>query len=220
MQKLSTKRSSKYEESSFVTTSPLTGEATNKDFGSIQPRINKFILPLTKRTDILKEISTRKSKECSYSSLNETVTSSNCTDEHEFPRSKSFGNDFGDGIPFIDCIDENNKEENGVFENKALSVNDDSEAKFSQDESSNSTTIAQQSKCLTETVSAPGTPQKTDRYVQTDDSRSLDVKSSPKRRFPRLGTFERIKIDKRNASEPNTPAPASPNHTRMGTSFR
>lgn len=233
MQQILTKRSSKYEESSFVTvsegtelptppaiaTSSFFAESTDNEFGSIQPRVSKFILPVAKRTEILKDISVRKRKECSNFSLNENMIASRARD-HEFPRSKSFGNDFGDSIPFIDSADENGSQKNGSQDSKALSVNDASIIREAKIENYHSR-IVEEEKQPTEVASAPGTPQKTDRYVQTDDISQSPSKSSPRRRFPRLGTFERIKVEKKNSSEPNTPTQTSPSHaTRTGTSFR
>lgn len=190
-----------------------------KEFGNVPPRVNKFILPISKRNDLVKEISVRKSKERSYVSLNENVMSPDNSvrmDQLGFSRSKSFGNDFADAIPFIDSSDENGC---GAEANSA--ENDDTlleDLKKVQDK--NDETVGKGNSCPSSSLGASETPDKSDKNVQTDDSSESPTKRSPKKRFPRLGTFERIKIEKKAASESASPSNASPAHTKTGTSFR
>lgn len=227
------KKGNKYEESSFVTFSEDTKNAETsspieeipiKEFAKAPPKVPKFIHPLPNRADLKLGTPTKKEKEGgSFFSLNENIMSQNNSDNINnnsnlitIPRSKSFGNDIADAIPFIDSTEENgNLEEsfdNAAFllknENTALITNDDIDVNLNN-------------KNLTESFSAPNTPSRSEKYAQTDDSSESPDKRTPKRRFPRLGTFDRIKVEKKVTLDPNsTTIASSPIHTRTGTSFR
>lgn len=231
---LGIKKNTKYEESSFVTfsedtkgaeTSSPIEEIPIKEFAKIPPKVPKFIHPLVNRPDLKDGATGKKEKEGgSFFSLNENIMSQNNSDNINnnsdlttIPRSKSFGNDITDAIPFIDSNEENGNFDESSFdnaafllknENKALITNDDIDANLNN-------------KNLTESLSAPTTPSRSEKYAQTDDSSESPDKRTPKRRFPRLGTFDRIKVEKKVTLDPNSPTIASsPIHTRTGTSFR
>lgn len=233
LKELSNKKGTKYEESSFVTFSggpqfrvkvPVTSspnELTNKDICGNQTTPSKDILPLSKRIDLLNEIPERKSLERSFFSLNENIISPSetyDTDQHGFPRSKSFGNDIADAIPFIDSNEENGNQDYLSYDNAAFSMKINEKTDNDQ---GNVFETKLDNRGFTDSFSAPGTPERSDKYVQTDDSsESSEAKRTPKRRFPRLGTFERIKVEKKITPDTNAPTPSSPTHTRTGTSFR
>ena len=226
------KRNTKYEESSFVTFSEGTkGPATStpieeipiKEFAKAPPKVPKFIHPLSNRPDLMDEISGKKEKEGgSFFSLNENIMSQNNTDnlnnnnDITIPRSKSFGNDITEAIPFIDSTEENGNIEDTSFDNAAFMLKNENKALITNDDVDANLNV----KNFTESFSAPNTPNRSEKYAQTDDSSESPEKRTPKRRFPRLGTFERIKVEKRVTLDPNSPVIASPIHTRTGTSFR
>lgn len=228
------KRNTKFEESSFVTFSEGTkGPATSspieeiaiKEFAKAPPKVPRFIHPLSKRPDLMDGTTGKKEKESgSFFSLNENIMSQNNTDNINnnsdltiIPRSKSFGNDITDAIPFIDSTEENGNFEESSFDNAAFLLKNENKALITND----NIDVNLNNKNLTESLSAPNTPSRSEKYAQTDDSSESPDKRIPKRRFPRLGTFERIRVEKKVTLDPNSAIIASsPIHTRTGTSFR
>ncbi|GFU38030.1 uncharacterized protein NPIL_344961, partial [Nephila pilipes] len=234
------KRSSKYEESSFVTCVPgpravsaylkrpvhsdSTLTATCKNLTDE----NNFSLkenPSKSEMEKLKSFKIeKKGNEGSYFSLMEGLT---CKEPKRggVVRSKSFGNDCKDSIPFIDCVDENNSgtESNIIYIREYKPKNDCSndnvlEMKVVNPENSEETEGYAKSN-LSE--SAPGTPKTTDKLIQTDESHETASlgKRTPKKKFPRLGTFERIKIENRKIISEDYQA-SRPCRTRTGTTAK
>ncbi|GFQ82517.1 uncharacterized protein TNCT_587401, partial [Trichonephila clavata] len=234
------KRTSRYEESSFVTCVPgpralgayskrpvhsdstLTATSKNsveENSYSLEENSSKF------EDDKLKSFKLdKKSKDGSYFSLTENVTGKE-SKRKGVVRSKSFGNDFKDSIPFIDCVDENNsgtesniiyireyKPQNGCSDNNALEMKVVNSERLEEVEGCAKSNLSE---------SAPGTPKTTDKLIQTDESNETASlgKRTPKKKFPRLGTFERIKIEGRQTiSEDNNATRTC--GTRTGTTAK
>lgn len=152
-------------------------------------------------------------------------------------RSKSFGNDFADSIPFIDCAEESNSgtESNIIYvrEYKNAEIKTDSEIRTDSEIKTNGSEIPKNflkddfdpryelSKSISCYYSDPGTPRTSSRLAQTDDSadsrEGSTGKRTPKKKFPRLGTFERIKLENRCLQSTQSPKFIKP---RTGTSAK
>lgn len=225
------KKNTKYDESSFVTitrepqgktpaTSTPIEEVAVKEFCKVKFPANKNLIPLSKGIDLLNEIPDRKSMERSFFSLNENINDIADNETRGFPRSKSFGNDIAEAIPFIDSTEENGNQEY-TYDNAAFTMQNNEKT---DDEHPNALNETLDNRALSgSNPSAPNTPERSDKYVQTDDSsESPEAKRTPKRRFPRLGTFERMKsVEKKSVPDANAPTPSSPTiNTRTGTSFK
>ncbi|XP_035225783.1 uncharacterized protein LOC118198255, partial [Stegodyphus dumicola] len=239
---LRSKRNINYEESSFVTLTGLTkfstchsgslkslGSPPAKDAkksanenGSLTENNTKYEQPgcAGKVSDNLKP-----EKESHAFSSDQSIArqSAHTSKKCAVTRSKSFGNDFSYCFPFIDSPDATSPEldthSSRISELRALSEN----LKNSSSSASKIDDCSDPEQSVPESHSAPETPYKSERYVQTDDSvpspGTSRSKRTPKKKFPRLGTFERLKIDKRNANVDHTTS-STICRTRTGTSFR
>ncbi|KAG8201052.1 hypothetical protein JTE90_002727, partial [Oedothorax gibbosus] len=136
-------------------------------------------------------------------------------------RSKSFGNDFADSIPFIDCAEESNSgtESNIVYvrEYKEFEPKTDGTEVLKTPYKDGYDSKYELSSSISCYYSDPGTP----RLAKTDDSadscEGSTGKRTPKKKFPRLGTFERIKLENRSAT---LQSPSKVCRTRTGTSAK
>ncbi|GBN40283.1 hypothetical protein AVEN_79223-1 [Araneus ventricosus] len=221
------KRSSKLEESSFVTC--IEGPRAKASY-SKRPVFSDSVLISGSGTSIdesnyllkadgskcekLASFKLEKDeKEGSYFSLTEVKTGPIKPHRRGVVRSKSFGNDFADSIPFIDCGEESNSgtESNIIYIRepkikKSSGTDETSGTKGEKEEASEQAgTDVKPSVSDYGSASAPGTPKTTDKLIQTDDSTESPEagssgKRTPKKRFPRLGTFERIKLETRKAN--------------------
>ncbi|CAL1292919.1 unnamed protein product [Larinioides sclopetarius] len=241
------KRSSKFEESSFVTC--IEGPRAKASYAN-RPVFSDSALTRGSETSIdesnyllkadgskcekLASFKLEKDeKEGSYFSLTEVKTGPIKSHKKGVVRSKSFGNEFADSIPFIDCAEESNSgtESNIIYirepKNKKRSGKDEvlSDTKDEKQETSEQAeTEIKPFVSDYESVSAPGTPKTTDKLIQTDDSAESPEtgslgKRTPKKRFPRLGTFERIKLENRKANSEDFPETRICK-TRTGTSAK
>ncbi|KAF8796567.1 hypothetical protein HNY73_000927 [Argiope bruennichi] len=193
------KRSSKYEESSFVIEGPRAKASYSKRSafsdsvltGGSETSIDEsnFLLKAdgTKCEKLASFKLEKDEKEGSYFSLTEAKVGPLKSHKKGVVRSKSFGNDFDDSkFPFIDLAQRNKTNEKPEVPEQAVTDVKPSVPDY-------------------ESASAPGTPKTTDKLVQTDDSAESPGtgslgKRTPKKRFPRLGTFERIKLENRKAN--------------------
>ncbi|GFY39407.1 uncharacterized protein TNIN_47401 [Trichonephila inaurata madagascariensis] len=211
------KRTSRYEESSFVTCvsgpralsayskrpvhsdSTLTATSKNsveENSFSLEENLSKF------EEDKLKSFKLGKEpKDGSYFSLTDNLMGKE-SKRRGVVRSKSFGNDCKDSIPFIDCVDENNSgtESNIIYirEHKP------------------------QNGCCSDDNALEMKVVNSERLEEVQG-----CKRTPKKKFPRLGTFERIKIEGRQTiSEDNqvtrtcgTRTGTTAKHRRQATSY-
>ncbi|GIY39780.1 uncharacterized protein CDAR_3181 [Caerostris darwini] len=236
------KRNIKYEESSFVTCiqGPRAMSAYSKGpaysdstltgaFRSSVEENSYLLIEDSSKVDKDKLRSLKlgkKEKEGSYFSLKE----GSLKESHKrgVVRSKSFGNDFQESIPFIDCAEESNSgtESNIIYIREYVPEKKDDCDKPSDTNSVPQSGDGYAKSNVSDCDSVPSTPPKTaDRLVQTDDSaESTEAagavsKRTPKKKFPRLGTFERIKIENKKSNSEDVPS-TKECRTRTGTSIK
>lgn len=226
------KRNSRYEESSFMTfvegpRAMYTRQVvSNKKDTENTDSVNEEAAP---DNPALTTIRLEKhGKAGSHFSLIENVHKQD-SKKRPVTRSKSFGHDFGDAIPFIDCAEENNSgtESNIIYvqQYKGTEVeNDEFQASTIDFAKCNLVSRNELSNSNSYYYSDPGTPRTSSRLAQTDDSgESRDGsfgKRTPKKKFPRLGTFERIKLENRSATLKSSTHSPKVCRTRTGTSAR
>nr|XP_042909228.1 uncharacterized protein LOC122271557 [Parasteatoda tepidariorum] len=154
-----------------------------------------------------KEISFKLEKETSQISLDDGKPEEKvlAVRRASISRSKSFGNDIKEAIPYIDCVEENNSGTESNIDSvqnitPAMKIEGSSEI-FESDSSL---------KVMS------GSPERMDRFVQTEVGSSYSSSPRSQKRFPRLGTFERIKLENKSATLPIKNFP----RTRIGTSSK
>ncbi|XP_054712941.1 uncharacterized protein LOC129222452 [Uloborus diversus] len=231
------KKNTKYEESSFMTLTAgpcYSSSAPNTLRKSIFPIYGSNTVikgNLTGEEDSMKaertlasssgnrqqEILREMKSNGSYFSLNEPITTNATVGlRRGFFRSKSYGND--EPIPFIDSTEENNSGTESIIVSEGDEMTflkdvepDNVDSKFNE-KIDTSTELAYN--CSEGDLEDPFAIATNDKSIQTDEPSLVTcARKVSRKRFPRLGTFERIKIDKKislgSTEVPNTGHPVT-----------